>query len=256
MMTRKSLDEWLTLAYEDSADCPPPEVFLEAEWSVLSDEQRRAATAHTEICPACAAERDLARAFDRPGVAAAETDADVDELLAKINASAPSDQTAETRSEVERLLRFPAMAKVLSQPALGLAAAAVAVLVVGIVLQTRSAAPPTLPDLPVETVTRGGVVETIAPQGIVDALPETLTWEPVTGAALYRVRLMAIDDEVLWRGETSDVSVALPDEIRSRLQRAVVYFWQVEAFSESGARTAWSAAVEFQADPAVAEETR
>ena len=256
MMTQKTIDEWLTLAYRHGGDCPPPELFLEVEWSALSDEQQATAAAHAESCPACAAERDLARAFDQPVVATEETDAGLDDLLAKIDASAPSVTEAQTRPAGGRLLRFPAMAKVFSQPALSLAVAAVAVLAVGIVLQTRSAAPPALPDAPVRTVMRSGVVETVAPEGVTDALPESFTWERVEGAARYRMTLTAVDQEVLWQGETTGVSIALPDEIRSGLQPAVVYFWKVDAFSESGSRVAWSAAVEFRADPAAAEELR
>jgi hypothetical protein len=258
MMTQRSIDEWLSLAYQNGEKCPPPELFLEAEWEALSDEQRQATMSHAETCPACAAERDLARAFDAPATASDEADAGIEEVLATIKAadSSPVSVSAKTRPEVGRLVRFPAMAKVFSQPALSLAAAAVAVLAVGLVLQTRSATPPVLPNAPVTDVTRGGRVETVAPVGVVEAVPETLTWEAVEGAARYRVSLTAVDDTVLWQGETTQESILLGDEVRSELQPAVVYFWQVDAFSEVGFRVAWSAAVEFRVDPAATEEMR
>ena len=137
------------------------------------------------------------------------------------------------------------MATLFSGPALGLAAAAIALLAVGLVVQTRSLAPPELPDAPVSDVTRGGRIDIVAPTGELDEIPELLRWGPAEGATRHEVTLSAVDETVIWKGASSTDRVTLPSEVRSAVQPAVVYFWQVEAFDSAGSRIAWSAATRF-----------
>lgn len=250
MRTQKTIDEWLMLAYRGSTECPPPELFLSAEWGALSDEDLRKAEAHAASCPACGAERELARAFDAPAAASEEMEAGLKKVLAAVHARPSS---AHGRGQ---LLSFPAMARVLSRPALGLVAAAIAVFAVGIVIQMRTAGPPELPTVPIESVTRGGGVEVIAPAGFVMESPAVLEWRAVEGAVRYRVTLSAVDGAILWQGESAAAAVEIPDEIRFGLRPAVVYFWQVDAFDERDSRIAWSPATEFRVDLRSAEESR
>ena len=60
----QDLGAWMRRAYGEGSPCPPPEVFLPSEWSGRSAEERERLEEHLERCPACAAERDLARTFE------------------------------------------------------------------------------------------------------------------------------------------------------------------------------------------------
>src|SRR5262245_30311482 len=76
------LPSLLAAAYPGQ-DCPPPESYLrDAE---LSDAERGRIEAHARSCPACAAERELARSFGEPVHAQADTDA----IVQKLQTSAP-----------------------------------------------------------------------------------------------------------------------------------------------------------------------
>ncbi|HSU84743.1 MAG TPA: hypothetical protein VLR69_20175, partial [Thermoanaerobaculia bacterium] len=83
-----TLEEWLRAAYAgDEAGCPPPEAFLEAE--ALAPAERRRLDEHAGRCPACAAERDLARLFDAGPEAAEVSAGDVDFVVARLQEASP-----------------------------------------------------------------------------------------------------------------------------------------------------------------------
>ena len=112
----------------------------------------------------------------------------------------------------------------------GLAAASIlGVALVGGSLLLRQA-PPSLPDPAAESMIRGTRVQLQSPAGELAEAPRSLAWQPFEGATRYRVQILAVDDEVLWDAVVTDESVAMPDEMRDRLQAAVVYRWSVEAF--------------------------
>lgn len=109
---------------------------------------------------------------------------------------------------------------------LGPAVAAAAAIVLFVVLPSR------LPDRG-ESPTHRDVV------GVGDALPmaieprdtvavvEALVWHSLERADRYRGTLFDSSGVVLWRGETVDTVVALPDSVR--LSRGSTYLWRVEA---------------------------
>lgn len=96
---------------------------------------------------------------------------------------------------------------------------------------------------------RGGELEALSPVGDVAEIPSELRWAPREGARLYRVRLVAVDDAVLWEGTVPAPPARLPDEVAGRLHRAVTYTWTVEALDASGARIASSEPARFRARP-------
>lgn len=72
---------------------------------------------------------------------------------------------------------------------------------------------------------------------------DSLRWTAVPRAEMYRVRLHDADGLVLWRAETSDSAIALPDSVH--LAPRATYFWKVEALTE-WRRWAESGFVEFR----------
>ncbi|HET9766829.1 MAG TPA: zf-HC2 domain-containing protein [Thermoanaerobaculia bacterium] len=260
---RRELADWLRDAYAGpAAGCPPPEAYLAEELAALAPEERRRLEAHADACPACSAERDLARAFDA-GEAGASA-ADVDWVTARLRGE-PVVTTVSTAS-----MDTPAGATATGMPPPGrvvpfrersavrtwtrLAAAAVLVVAGGLTLRTFYERPPALPEPPRGGVVRGGEIESLAPLGEVAEPPAELRWQPVAGTAGYRVRLVTVDDTPLWQHETSVAAVRLPPEVRSRLQRAVSYEWTVEALAADGSTVGRSAPARFRVRP-LPEET-
>lgn len=240
------LGAWLRESYEN-AGCPPPEAFLEEEMAALSPADRRRLEEHADRCPACAAERDLARAFDAgpAGLPAA----DVELVVSKLEkAGGPRG----------RVVKFPSRAPVAPAPRRTsapawwrIAAALFVILGAALLFQlTRPGGPPPLPAPESEGVYRGGEVEVVAPVGEIATVPDELLWVRTEGARSYRVRLLAVDDTVLWETTVPAPPARLPAEVFKSLHPAVAYTWTVEALGPAGERVAVSEPVRFQARPA------
>jgi hypothetical protein len=241
----RTLEEWLRDAYGPEAGCPPPEAYLEAESGALDAAARRRLDEHADRCPACAAERDLARLFDADPAAGDVRPEDLAYVVARL------EETSPVRRPEAKVVAFPVRSR--QRLWRGLAAAAVVVLAAGLFLQRFYAAPPLPAPPPSGGVVRGGEVEPVAPVGEVAEVPAELRWAPRPGAVSYRVRLTAVDDAVLWEGTVAAPPARLPADVVRGLQRAVVYVWTVEALGPDGRRLAASEPVRFRARPAPEE---
>lgn len=263
--SRSTLEAWLGEAYGGAgrgAGCPPAESYLDLAEGALDETAAARLEAHAEACPACAAERELARAFasGEPGEGfdAGTLAGVVAEVERGLPVRAPAD--AAPGAGESRILPFarpvpaagPAAARPLLRPRpswMRWAAAALLVLAAGLAYRGL---PPSMPPLPAPEsggVVRGGEVELSAPAGDLAELPAELRWEPFPGAARYRVRLLAVDDEVLWEGETGEARVALPADLLQTLHRAVSYRWTVEALDSARKPLALSEPGRFRALP-------
>lgn len=247
-----NLGAWLRESYE-TAGCPPPEAFLESEMAALSAADRRRLEEHAGRCPACAAERDLARAFDA-GPAGLPT-ADVEYVVSRLEEKAGGDAGGPRG----RVVKFPSRAPVpaapaprrTSAPAWRIAAALFVILGAALLFQlTRPGGPPPLPAPESGGVYRGGEVEVVAPVGEIAVVPDELIWVRTEGARSYRVRLLAVDDTVLWEAKVPAPPARLPAEVFKSLHPAVAYTWTVEALGPAGERVAVSEPVRFRARPA------
>ncbi|HSK81553.1 MAG TPA: zf-HC2 domain-containing protein [Thermoanaerobaculia bacterium] len=248
---RKTLDQWLRAAYaSEEAGCPPPEAFLEAEAGGLSPEERRALDEHAARCPACAAERDLARLFDAAPDGADVRPEDLDFVVARL------EETSPVRPAQPKVVPFPGprreaapLVPARSRSWVRFAAAAVLVLAAGLGYRAFQVPEPALPPPEAGEVVRGGEVEAVSPVGEVAEIPGELRWVPREGAASYRVRLTAVDGAVLWEGTALAPPLRVPAEVAGGLHRAVVYTWTVEALGPAGERLASSGPVSFKAKP-------
>jgi hypothetical protein len=259
---RLPLEDWLRAAYTGKdAGCPPPEAFLAA--GTATPEERRRLDEHAGRCPACAAERDLARLFAAAPREAGVSGADLDFVVARLEDASP----VRAARPAGKVVSFPVPAPVPAQatrpatrpaarPAPSqlwkIAAALILVLGGGLLFQlSRSpqGGPPSLPAPQVGGPVRGGEVEAVYPLGDVGEIPAELRWTPREGTRLYRVRLSAVDDTVLWEGTVPAPPARLPAEVAAKLHRAVAYTWTVEALDASGARLAVSEPARFRARP-------
>jgi hypothetical protein len=257
--TPRSLEEWLRAAWRDpAAGCPPPEVWLEDELAALSPADRHRLEAHAETCPACAGERELARAFDS-GANEAEA-GDVQWLTERLAARSPvaveqaarptaaeaANTTAAGNVAASTVVPFPGRRVVRWTR---LAAAAALVVAAGLAYQALQPTGPELPERSQAGAVRGGVVEVIAPVGELAQLPAELSWRAVVDAAVYRLRLTSPDDTVLWQVETAATEAQVPAEVAAGLQRAVAYRWNVEAMAADGTVVGRSETARFRAAP-------
>jgi len=242
--TKPTLAEALRQAYQEPGACPPPEAYLAEEIAALAPGERARLEGHAESCPACSAERELARSFDLSDDMSAAGSRDVAVIARRLGRRSPA-----RSGSLARLFHFPALGGLSKSPALRMAAAAVLVLAIGVVVQTGRGSRPDLPDVPTDTAVRGGEISVVAPVGELDDLPSGLVWEVVGGASTYRVTIEAVDDTVLWESVVGEPSAVLPNEILSKLHRAVTYEWRVEALDGEERRLAASGPVEFRARP-------
>jgi hypothetical protein len=130
------------------------------------------------------------------------------------------------RAEVVALagvLRTAPQRRAWTIPASLAAAAAVLVLVVPGVIRSGFFAP----DRHREPAVTTTVAPTaIMPRGDMNAVRE-LMWSAVPRAGRYRVVLLDHGGTLVWRTETPDTAVSIPDSVR--LRAGVPYFWKVEA---------------------------
>ena len=232
--TPRPLADWLREAYAGSeAGCPPPESWLAEELAALTPVERAALERHAATCPACAAERELARAFDEAGTLAEPT-------------AAPALGPAAGNSRRGEVVPFPGRA---ARSVLRLAAAAALVVAAGLTFRAVYSPSPSLPPPPGGVVFRGGEVEIIGPAGELQEAPAELRWRSVTGASAYRVRLEAVDGTEIWQNRVTTAQVHMPEVIAQRLQPAVSYAWTVEALAVDGHVLARSTPSRFRIAP-------
>ena len=260
----RPLGDWLRAAYEPGAGCPPPERYLEAEMGDLPEDERRRLEEHSRACPACAAERDLARLFSAAPDEAGVPAEDVQSVVSHLEAASPVAPAAPAPpAPGGRVVPFPSRpapqpeaAPAPVRPASSWRAwrmAATAVLAIGgaMTLWTvRPGGPPPLPPPPGDSeVLRGTDLEALSPLGEIVAVPGELQWRERPGARSYRVTLRTVDDQELWTAAVPAPPALLPAEVRGRLQPAVAYTWTVEAFDATGARLAVSEPTRFRVRP-------
>jgi len=125
-------------------------------------------------------------------------------------------------------------------PAWAYAATAAAVFLIAVILSIPPSPPKPSPlGFSGEEAVRGEGLSVVGPSGVLAAPPDRLEWRPASGAAAYEVTLSA-GEESLWSAGTTETSILLPSEIRSRIQPGRSYLWRVRAYAAEGRRIAVS----------------
>jgi hypothetical protein len=232
--------ELLARALARGPECPPLERLAELVHGEVPAAERARIEAHAAACPVCAAELELARAFE-PAAADAGEAAAIEGVVATLSGPAIPGRVLEFRGRRERR---PGSA---TSPAwLRWAAAALVVVGLGVALQTaRQALPPEIAGPVDGDVVRGGELAVIAPVGEVAAVPGELAFESAAGAARYRVELVDVAGATLWSAEAAASPVRLDESARALLRPHATYAWRVVALAADGAELARTAPVEF-----------
>lgn len=242
-----------------ASECSSPEELHRLAIGELPPARCEELREHAADCPMCAVELELASDFAAgpdPAAAGAHRD-DLAAIRRRLEANAPhrttpaagDEEAAGRRPAAARVLRFPTR----FGPAAALLAAAALALAVGLGLHsfqpsTRPGEAPPLPPRPPAGSERGTTITGLAPAGDLDASPNRFVWQPVDGAARYRLTLRAVDDAVLWETETSGTAAELASDV-IRLSPAVSYAWSVEAVDSAGRSLAWSERARFRIRP-------
>lgn len=228
----------LAAALERGPGCPPIEKLVELATRPMPAEAAESIRAHVAGCPACAAELDLARAFQSP-----ESSVEAEDLrwvVAQLEAGAVSTPEPARILPMRRRSAFAGW---------GLRAAAAALVAVALglgwtLIGDRKS--PGLPTAGAEDVVRSGHVALVAPLDAEVKGPIRFSWEPVSGASSYRVVLADVSDEPIWEGESPRAGLELPEVAEKRLESLVTYRWSVIARDRSGLRLAQSEIGEFR----------
>ena len=134
-----------------------------------------------------------------------------------------------------------------SLPRLSAVSLAMASLLVVISVRMATRQAPSVDETSIGSSTfRSGAIKLNEPLGDVTSAPRRFTWELVAGATNYRVKLMEVDDNILWTKEINTSSIAIPDEVRAKIVFAKTLLWQVEATDASGKAIASSSPQRFR----------
>jgi anti-sigma factor RsiW len=232
--------ELLARALARGPECPPLERLAELVHGQVDAAERAALEAHAASCPACAAELELARAFDPAATDAAEA-ADIDRVAAALDGRGGSARVLAFPGRRERRTRSAA-----SPAWTRWAAAALVLLGIGFAFQaTRQALPPEVLGPIDGDVVRGSELEPIAPIGEVAVVPAELAFGTVAGAARYRVELLDVAGKSLWSADVAAPPAPLDEPARALLRSRASYGWRAVALAADGAELARTVVVEF-----------
>lgn len=95
-------------------------------------------------------------------------------------------------------------------------------------------------------VLRSGSFAVISPSGDLREAPKQIQWEKVPNAVRYQVRLLEVDQNELWKTETTDDHIDLPASVRSRIVPAKTLFCEIVALDSSGGKVADTGLVRFR----------
>jgi hypothetical protein len=128
----------------------------------------------------------------------------------------------------------------------GVAAAALLLVVFGVLPQFRGPAPQFV--LSETEVVRGESLTLMSPIIDVKSVPTFFEWKSLGQEVEYKISLY--NGGLLWSAVTRDSRIAVPEEIRQRMLPGQRFAWQVRAFSARGTLIAVSSKVQFQINPA------
>jgi hypothetical protein len=130
-------------------------------------------------------------------------------------------------------------------------AIATAMLILVLNFAGRDVRPPMLPpDLGAgPVVLRSNGVNVLGPMGDLDQPATELRWEVVPGADSYSVEVMEVDRTEVWKSETREPGLSLPQQVRARIVPGKPLLWQVTAKDATGKAVATSQVQRFRIRP-------
>ena len=194
---------------------------------------------HVERCAYCRSELELLQSFYTAPRDAAELEA-VRQITERLQSPRPIVPAA-PRSWWRDLLQ----ARWMGPAALTVAAM---LLVTAVGLEWRNTGAPRVyaPDRTEDNTLRSGKLTLLAPTGDQQAVPSRVEWQAVAGASRYQVRMLEIDRSEIWQAATSELQLAIPAEVQSRIVPAKTLVLQVTAMDAAGRTLGESDSVRFR----------
>ena len=232
--------ELLRGALGRTADCPSVEDLEQVLTGQISPST--AVARHVHSCSHCRTEMELLRAFSAVQDPPSE---EVKQVVSRLQANSkkvfPKVLAGETPSWWERAFSI----RHLVQASLAMAAV---LLITAVVLKLNTAKSPSLEAANQTTheVFRSGSFDLVEPVGDVRESPKQIRWDKVDGATSYQVRVLEVDRSELWKAETQDTQIDVPQAIRDRIVPAKSLFCEIDAFNSSGTKMSGTGLIRFR----------
>jgi hypothetical protein len=124
----------------------------------------------------------------------------------------------------------------------GVVAALFVVIIFSVVPQPQAPAPVFF--LTDEEAIRGSSITLISPVIDMNQIPASFEWKKLGEDIEYQVAIY--NSELLWKANTKENRITLPDEIKAKMIPGEKYSWQVKAFGSDGSLIAVSSRVQFK----------
>jgi hypothetical protein len=195
---------------------------------------------HLESCPRCQAELAMLKSFESDvplpdeGAAVAWISAQLDRRLDSIKQPVRS----RARAAVQGLEPQNWLSRMLGRGgfrwALPIGAVAAVAIVSALLLQESK--PPQLQANAGgnQVIYRSQEVVIVGPVGELQQVPRELQWQSFSGASMYRIEIMEVDQTRLWAGDTKETFIPLPAAVRAKMLPGKPILWQVTATDAQG----------------------
>ena len=217
-------------------DCLPLETLEKLAENAAGEPK---AAQHLASCAHCQTELSMLKSF-QDATPSAHEGAAVAWIAARLERqqSAPAQLRSASRVPVWRtLFRIPYLAG---------AAAAVAVLALGISLYNSNSNPGGLNTHVVGSNYRGGEIKLLSPTIDQAAVPTEFRWEAVPNAASYKVELTDVLGKPLASATSTRAQLASTSEMKAAMRSGMPFKWKVTAFDAAGKSIAESSAQNFK----------
>lgn len=215
-------------AVSATKECPGIEVL---EQVMEGNAQDPRAQNHVSTCPHCQSELAMLRKFEY-GEAAPDEGA----AVAWIAAQLQRNQNSAAAKPVQQAIPF--WRSLFRVPYLAAAAAIIVAATLGISLYVSedSRGPIIDHNIGIGSPLRSGQIRLTNPTGDLAQPPEQLNWEAVKGATSYSVVITArdIDNTLVWKGQSSQNSLTVDQELKSKIRPGKPLTWKVTALDSTG----------------------
>lgn len=185
---------------------------------------------HVSTCPHCQQEIAMLRKFE-----SAEASPDEGAAVAWIAAQLQRNQNKAEAQPVRQAVPF--WRSLFRVPYMAAAAAVILAATLGISVYLNDFKKPSIDhNIGFDSPLRSGQIRLTNPAGDLTQLPEKMTWEAVSGAASYSVviKAMDIDHTLVWQGRSSENSLTVSPELKSKIRPGKPLTWKVTAIGSTG----------------------
>jgi hypothetical protein len=209
-------------------DCPGIEVLEQVMEGTVQDPKTQN---HVSTCPHCQSELGLLRRFEY-----AEASPDEGAAVAWIAAQLQRNQSTTATKPARQAIPF--WRSFFRVPYMAAAAAVIVAATLGISLYVSEDFKKPLIDhnIGIGGPLRSGQIRLTDPVGNLTKAPEKLDWEAVKGATSYSVAITAldIDHTLVWQGQSSQNSLTVGPELKSKIRPGKPLTWKVTALDSTG----------------------